>query len=111
MSALAACTSPSGHALHTKGWGSILLLHVFRSRYQGLVLACVSPVCEAAKSIQQLTGHLPQTSRPAPEQGGGISPPRDFLHLGCFSVQGSRQDLARIPAKLRRISRRKYTQR
>lgn len=80
MSALAACTSPSGHALHTKGWGSILLPHIFCSHYPALVLAPVFPICEAAKRIQQLTSYLPQPSPRALEQGAA------FLHHGNFYV-------------------------
>lgn len=105
MSALAACTSPSGHALHTKGWGSILRPHIFCSRYQALVLACVSPTREAAKHSQQLTSHLPQPSRPAPERGrDSTSAPWDFVCLSCFSVGGPRRDLASTLAKMGGIS-------
>lgn len=54
MSALAACTSPSGHALHTKGWGSILLLHIFCSCYQVLVLAQFSTYVELQSAPRNL---------------------------------------------------------
>lgn len=88
MSALAACTSPSGHALHTKGWGSILLLHVCSSRYQARVWAPVSPLCEAAKRIQRLSGHLPHALAKPPRKGTAFPRHGTFYAFAAFLCSG-----------------------
>lgn len=66
--------------MHTKGWGSILILNIFLSRSQALVLVHVSPICEAAKRIQKLPSHLTQPSCQAPEQRAA------FRHLWTLCV-------------------------
>lgn len=85
MSALAACTSPSGHALHTKGWGSILLVHIFCSHYQVLILVRVFHTRGAAKLTQQLVVHLSQPLQ-SPGEGAAFLQQHFFMSLLLFSA-------------------------